>query len=675
MTKSDGAGARTGARTGLAIVIGLLVVVAVAGVVGYLLSPGHTYSDAPGPVPVAASAPVAGAGKVIDLGNGVKLEMVLIPAGRFTMGSDKGDSGENPVHEVWITKPFYFGKYEVTQEQWQAVMANNPSKFKGAKRPVETVSWDECREFIRKLNGLGQGTFRLPTEAEWEYACRAGSTTVFSFGDDEKGLTDYAWFRGNSGLATHDVGGKKPNAWGLYDMHGNVWEWCADWYGDDYYRKSPRDDPTGPAAGSYRVLRSGPWCRADVSWGLRSASRGSVVPGRRDDDAGMRLALIAGGPWSVPTKPPDATKPPPPRGTPLPRPSPEGRGNTSPKPPAEKAIDLGNGVKLELVLIPAGKFIMGTPAPTPVDEEGFRNKVVTGQAVFAVGVGVLLVLLGTVVVRAIRKSRRLQYSLARLVAMTMVAGVALLGGLHWHFSAKAFIAAKAQYLAMLARYQAAEDDEKPAHEVTLTKPFYLGRFEVTQEQYQQVMGANPSAFKGRDLPVEQVSWDDAREFCRKASRCPLTPASLRSSRPSPAGGEGTCTVRLPTEAEWEYACRAGTTTKFNSGDEDTDLEQAAWFGKNSGWHTNACGQKKPNAWGLYDMHGNVWEWVQDYFDDKYYGESPSVDPKGPASGGDRVLRGGGWDIIPPGYCRAALRHRRSPGDRYTNGGFRLALDF
>jgi formylglycine-generating enzyme required for sulfatase activity len=339
-----------------------------------------------------------------------------------------------------------------------------------------------------------------------------------------------------------------------------------------------------------------------------------------------------------------------------------------------QTLNLGNGVKLELVLIPAGKFIMGTPAPTPVDEEGFREKVVTGQAAFAAGAGVLLVLLGTVVIRAVRRRRRPQYSLARFVAMTMVAGAGLLGGLHWHFSAQAFIAAKAEYRAMLARYQAADADEKPAHEVTLTRPYYLGRFEVTQEQYQQVMGNNPSQFKGRDLPVECVSWDDAQEFCKKASKRPLTPDSLRSSRPSPAGGEGTYTVRLPTEAEWEYACRAGTRTTYYAGDTEADLDRAAWYYRNSGNTTHPVGQKVPNAWGLYDVHGNVWEWVQDCYDDSYYGESPRVDPKGPASGEYRVLRGGSWNDDPD-YCRAAHRHRFNPGNRDSDFGFRLALDF
>ena len=208
----------------------------------------------------------------VDLGHGVKLEMILIPAGEFLMGSpdseyDPFSTGNDPQHKVRITKPFYLGKYLVTQEQWQAVIGNNPSCFKGAKNPVERVSWDDCQEFLKNLNVDNPfrpiGEFRLPTEAQWEYACRAGSTTRYYFGDDELTLGEYAWYDANSRHTTHQVGERKPNAWGLYDMHGNVWEWCQDWYDDRYYATSPTNDPTGAAGGSGRVLRGGSWFNAD----------------------------------------------------------------------------------------------------------------------------------------------------------------------------------------------------------------------------------------------------------------------------------------------------------------------------------------------------------------------------------------------------------------------------
>ncbi|MGD0093598.1 MAG: formylglycine-generating enzyme family protein [Planctomycetota bacterium] len=327
--------------------------------------------------------------------------------------------------------------------------------------------------------------------------------------------------------------------------------------------------------------------------------------------------------------------------------------------PPAKTLDLGNGVNLELVLIPAGKFIMGTPRPQPVDEQAFRDKVFVGRAVLAAGGAILLVLIGFAVVRAIRDKRRFQYSLRRFMAMTFAAGLCLLGGMHWWYSTKALSQAQAEYSAALARYKVAGEDEKPAHHVRLTRPFYMAKFKVTQEQYALVMGANPSWFKGTKLPVETVSWYNAQDFCKYAS--------------SKTGQ----TVRLPTEAEWEFACRAGTTTAFYTGDADSDLGRAAWYGTNSSGTTHPVGLKEPNAFGLHDMHGNLWEWVQDHFTEKYYSDSPPIDPKGPASpyeGCARVLRGGTWEHSPDD-CRAARRAVASSGERNVYMGFRYALDF
>jgi formylglycine-generating enzyme required for sulfatase activity len=233
----------------------------------------------------------------VDLGNGVKLEMVLIPAGKFLMGSldsDKNvEDNARPQHWVRITKPFYLGKYLVTQEQWEAVMGSNPSDFKGPKNPVETVSWDDCQEFLKKLNaksGFGEGKFQFPSEAQWEYACRAGSKTRYYFGDGEFWLGDYAWYAAKPDYESHPVGEKKPNAWGLYDMHGNVWEWCADWYDYGYYARSLADDPTGPAKGSRRVGRGGGWGKPGGY--CTSSHRGDFPPGDRRRDLGLRVSLV-----------------------------------------------------------------------------------------------------------------------------------------------------------------------------------------------------------------------------------------------------------------------------------------------------------------------------------------------------------------------------------------------
>ncbi len=213
----------------------------------------------------------------VDLGKGVKLEMVLIPAGKFMMG----DLGKD--HEVTLTKPFYMGKYEVTQDQWQAVMGSNPSSTKGTKLPVTNVSWNDCQDFIKKLNAKTNGGYRLPTEAEWEYACRAGSKTVYSFGDSIiKGDANYG--PGGKSVA---VGSYKPNAFGLFDMHGNVWEWCEDWLGG--YPEEAVTDPMGAVMGNFRVLRGGSFYA--VALKVRSADRNAIygLPVFRDLYLGLRL--------------------------------------------------------------------------------------------------------------------------------------------------------------------------------------------------------------------------------------------------------------------------------------------------------------------------------------------------------------------------------------------------
>ena len=237
--------------------------------------------------------------------NSIGMEFVLIPAGEFMMGTTKeqldaiasGDQNyrnwiknETPQHRVIISQPFYMGKYEVTQAQWQAVMGDNPSYFKGDNHPVERVAWDDAQQFIQRLNEREKQTngilCRLPTEAEWEYAARAGTTTLYSFGNNEAHLKDYAWYIENSGGRTHPVGKRQPNIWGLYDMHGNVAEWVQDWYAADYYTQSPLHDPQGPATGADRVIRGGSW-GYDARY-VRAAYRGADDPGSRDEYLGFR---------------------------------------------------------------------------------------------------------------------------------------------------------------------------------------------------------------------------------------------------------------------------------------------------------------------------------------------------------------------------------------------------
>ena len=247
-----------------------------------------------------------------DLTNSIGMRLVRIEHGSFLMGSPDdymgANNAEKPQHQVRITRPFFLGIHEVTQGQYQAVMGENPSLFKGSDDlPVEQVSWLDAVLFCNKLseqekktpfyriNGrevtiAGGNGYRLPTEAEWEYACRAGSTTLYPFGDDMSKLGDHAWYESNSGLKTHPVGQKRPNAWGLYDMLGNVWEWCQDWYEDGYYRASPPADPPGPSEASARVIRGGSWYYS--AWYCRPAYRNRYVPEYRNYDLGFRVAAV-----------------------------------------------------------------------------------------------------------------------------------------------------------------------------------------------------------------------------------------------------------------------------------------------------------------------------------------------------------------------------------------------
>jgi len=222
------------------------------------------------------------------------MPLVLCPAGEFMMGSEKGDDSEKPVHRVRITEPFYMGKYQVTQEEYEKVTGDKPSNFEGKRTPVEWVSWDHCVKFCEALSSKEGPEVRLPTEAQWEYACRAGTTTEWCFGDDESGLAKYAWYDKNSESKTHPVGKLQPNAWGLYDVHGNVWEWCADWYDKDYYGNSPSEDPPGPVPDSFRVLRGGSWYYDALN--CRSARRFNDVPAGIINSVGVRVCVCARAP-------------------------------------------------------------------------------------------------------------------------------------------------------------------------------------------------------------------------------------------------------------------------------------------------------------------------------------------------------------------------------------------
>ena len=251
-----------------------------------------TAAPTPQPTPTAGQTrrdPVSG------------MDFVWIPAGCFQMGCDSGincSGNEKPVHRVCLDG-FWMGKTEVTQAQWQQVMRENPASFDKdevgqdtSQHPVDNVSWNAVQEFLQNLNEqAGKEVYRLPTEAEWEYAARAGTATMFYFGDDPDTLGEYAWYGSKSDGETHPAGQLEPNAWGLYDMHGNVWEWCQDWYDSDYYSQSPQDNPQGPSSGKYRVIRGGDF--GTPIYDLRSANRNRYYPAHGSFGIGFRVVIGA----------------------------------------------------------------------------------------------------------------------------------------------------------------------------------------------------------------------------------------------------------------------------------------------------------------------------------------------------------------------------------------------
>ncbi len=211
--------------------------------------------------------------------------MVLVKGGTFEMGSDEYNN-KKPIHTVTVGD-FYIGKYEVTQKEWEAVMGSNPSNFKGSNRPVEQVSWNSIQEFLQKLNSKTGKHYRLPTEVEWEYAAKGGNQGQHYKYSGSNSIDEVAWYNGNSSSQTHEVGQKQPNELGIYDMSGNVLEWCSDWYDASYYNSNPSKNPQGPSSGDYRVLRGGSWSSNDL---CRSSCRSDVSPGVRDSSVGFRLA-------------------------------------------------------------------------------------------------------------------------------------------------------------------------------------------------------------------------------------------------------------------------------------------------------------------------------------------------------------------------------------------------
>jgi len=316
--------------------------------------------------------------------------------------------------------------------------------------------------------------------------------------------------------------------------------------------------------------------------------------------------------------------------------------------PATKSIDLGGGVKLDLVLIPAGQFIMGSAEPA---KPSATETEAIGLIVFG---GSMAAFLALVLLIKCAKQKKFSFSLRWLLLMTISIGLCV-GGI-----ARRSLALKeaARYEGELAEFKNLPSNEKPAHLVTIAEPFYMGKCTVTEIQCIWVIGYSLDAMKGDQFPAVGILWDEATEFCKKLNG-KLNDKAFE--------------VRLPTEAQWEYACRAGTRTRFYSGENESDLDAVGWHRANSGGTRHPVGQKKPNSFGLYDMHGNVWEWCQDLLNDGSYSGTPSEAPDPPSYYAKHVLRGG--DCINEAIdCRSARRAGRYFDDRVSNGGFRVVLN-
>ena len=537
----------------------------------------------------------------VDLGDGVSMEFILIRPGSFEMGTNTHEPDEGASRQVTLTSPYYLGKFEVTQAQWEKITGSNPSHFQGPRHPVENVSWLDCQRFLESLEKKTGRRFALPTDAQWEYACRAGTKTEYGHGDSPTELGEYAWYAENSGLTTHPVGERKPNAWGLYDMHGNVYEWCSDWYSEGPYPKKDAKNPRGPSEGRRRILRGGGWIF--VADNLRSSDRGFSPPDMRTNEYGFRCVMLVG-------EEPDDDKTQSPAG-PATKQKAHADGRDSLAETIERAIADADRLGAEFLM---KNFIK---------QHGEDKRVPAWQSQIAA----LSYPPETVTIR-IGEGVLMEFVL--IAPGTFVMGSDQAESLH----------------------------EKPAHTVTITRPFYLGKYEVTHRQWNALMTRNDSAFFAEanrsiagDLPVETVSWPLSQNFLAKLNEA------------VPGGG-----FRLPTEAEWEYACRAGSVGErhFTEG----RLIDYAWYGENSAGKTHPVGQRKPNAWGLYDMYGNVWEWCADRFGG--YPDGPVIDPVGPLvadSAGARVARGGGWNNLGK-YVNSTFRHDAMAAAMTRYYGFR-----
>jgi sulfatase modifying factor 1 len=639
--------------------------------------------------------------------NSIGMKLQLIPPGEFRMGSEEtylelvdrfpnvreaeeensvsrlGLESARPQHAVRITRPYYLGIYEVTNGQFKKFVEATRHKTDAEKddkggwgyptkgpdildysgsegrgftwrhwgietsdqAPVVSVSWNDAVAFCDWLSRKEGKLYRLPTEAEWEYACRAGTTSRYTNGDEPERLTQignvrdmaarqkFGWqntLTSSDGSAfTNDVGRYPPNNFGIYDMHGNAAEWCSDWFSMSYYREPPHADPAGPSRGALHVVRGGSWHSSAIF--CRSAHRAAEIATHRSNHIGFRVVCV---------------------------------GTKAPWPPIPSApVAQSPGVAPALLVGP------------------FKEEQIAESR------------------KAWSRYAQIDEQATNLAGQTMLLvppGEFLMG------STSEQIAQMAQFDPKWKKETA--KSEQPPHRVRISHPFYLAAHEVTRGQFARFVratgyktvceraggqGAGVDAASGKfkvdrkfnwhitgfaqddSHPVINVSWRDAMAFCTWLT-----------------WQEGKI-YRLPSEAEWEYACRAGTTSLFASGDDPDSLATMANVADESAkakfpsWHsikardgyifTAPVGSFRPNAFGLFDMHGNVREFCGDWHADDYYAKSAESDPQGPPSGTNHVVRGGAWTSNAVD-CRSASRGATKPTSAGLSMGFRVAAD-
>ena len=565
--------------------------------------------------------------------NGVTFRMVPVEGGAFSMGAtpEQGNdayNNEKPAHQVTLSS-FAIGETEVTQALWQAVMGYNPSRFctnhgysENLKRPVEDVSWNDCQLFIAKLNEMTGKQFRMPTEAEWEYAARGGNQSQNRKYSGSNTIGDVAWYYDNSyslgssnpNYGTHAIPTKFPNELGIFNMSGNVSEWCLDWY--DNYSGMPQTDPVGLSSGSCRVIRGGGW--TDNAIACRVSHRNNNYSSSMSNSIGLRVAFdVKGGSkfqLSKTVLTVEASK--------------------------SKSVDILNG---------NGNYMVeGGEDIVTYNVNGNRLTVMgiktATSTIHVTDISTGLTTILTVIVKPAVETFTVNGVTFKMVSVD--GGTFTMG-------------------ATPEQVSYAFNQEKPAHQVTLSS-FAIGQTEVTQELWLAVMGENPSYYTSKNgygdnlqRPVEKVSWDNCQTFIAKLNE--MTGRQFR----------------MPTEAEWEFAARGGNLTHhflFAGGNPIGDL---AWYYGNcfelGGDHCpHTVATKLPNELGLYDMSGNVQEFCQDWYDSSYYSQSPSENPTGPSSGTYKTTRGGCF-AYQPKYCRVAFRGGLIPSYQSDAEGLRLAL--